>query len=182
MVQRAQARQLVGRAGDLEGAALVLARGRCVHDDVVALVDACVGPAEAPQRADDHLGVPVAVEDGRRADDAEVDVALIVEDRAATRAAPDEPHSLVMAAAAGVGQAREVGLQPGVLVAAEDDAGGVAVQQQHDGVRRRGLQQVVLDGEVDEGVARAEDVDLRLVGGVGGGVGGEESPSPRWWW
>lgn len=136
----------------------------------MALVDARRGPAEAPQRADNHFCVLVAVKGRRRADDAKVDVALVVKDGAAAGATP---HELDRRGCRG-GEAREVGLDPRVLVAPKDDAGRVGVEHEYGGVGGRVLQEVMLDGEVEQRIAGAGEVDLRLVGGIDGGVGREE--------
>ena len=73
-------------------------------------------------------------------------------------------------------QGVEPDLEPGVLVAADDDAGPVGVEEQHDRVRVRLLQEVVLKGQVEVGVMAARDVDLDPVGRVRDGLGGEEAP------
>lgn len=66
-------------------------------------------------------------------------------------------------------EAVQVNLQPGILVAAKDDAGRVDVERKDGGVRGRDLEEAVLDGEVEKGVDGFGDVDLGFVGGVGGG-------------
>jgi hypothetical protein len=55
----------------------------------------------------------------------------------------------------------EVDFQPGVLVAADDDAGAVGVEEEDGRVRVGPLQEVVLDGEVEVGVGRGGAVDLQ---------------------
>lgn len=137
------------------------------------LVDARVWPRQRCQRPHNHFGVLVAVEALRRADDAEVDVAGIVEDGAASGSAAHQLDGRIGPAGAGrllrnVREAVQVDLEPGVLVAAKDDARGVDVESEDGGVGRRDLQEAVLDGEVDEGVVGAGRVDLDSVGGVRG--------------
>jgi hypothetical protein len=46
----------------------------------------------------------------------------------------------------------QVNFQPGVLVAADDDAGAVGVEEENGRVRVGALQEVMLDGEVEVGV------------------------------
>lgn len=57
-----------------------------------------------------------------------------------------------MAVGGARGEAREVGLQPRVLVAPKNNAGPVDVEEEDGGSGWRGLQQVVLHGEVEEWV------------------------------
>lgn len=103
----------------------------------------------------------VAVEVGRRADDAEVDVAVVVEDGAAARAAPDKLDGTIRVCE--LGELGEVCFDPWVLVAPEHDARRVDIQEKDCRVGRRRLQQVVLDREVEERVGRVREVDLDLV-------------------
>lgn len=137
------------------------------------LVDARVRPPQRCQRPHNHFGVLVAVEALRRADDAEVDVAGIVEDGAASGSAAHQLDGGIGPAGAGrllrdLGEAVQVDLEPGILVAAKDDARGVDVESEDGGVGRRDLQEAVLDGEVEEGVVGVGCVDLDFVGGVRG--------------
>lgn len=129
----------------------------------MSLVYAGIRPAQCLQRAHHHFGMLVAIKDLGRADDAKVDIALVVKDGAAAGAPPDELHWGVCVASRG--ECREVCLDPRVLVAAKDDAGCVGVEEENGGVGGRGLQQMVFDGEVEEGVAGAGEVDLNFVGG-----------------
>lgn len=69
----------------------------------------------------------------------------------------------------------EVHLDPGVLVAADDDARPVCVQEQDDGVGGRLQEQEVLDGQVQVRVCGPRDVHLDFVGGVGDGFCAEEA-------
>lgn len=115
----------------------------------------------------------VAVEPLRRADDAEVDIAGIVKDGASSGSAAHQLDGGVGPADTGrllgnLCEAAQVYLEPGVLVAAKDDAGGVDVEREDGGVGGRDLEEAVLDGEVEEGVVGLGGVDLDLVGGVGG--------------
>jgi len=109
----------------------------------VALVDAGTIDAVATQSADDHLGVLVAGEDGRGTDDGPVHVSSVVEDCAATASSADEIDGSVEAgfwegdaAFSGGGgiEEGEVHFQPGVLVAAYDDAGSVRVEEENGGI------------------------------------------------
>lgn len=131
----------------------------------------------------------VAVEDGRRADNAEVDVAAVVEDGAA--AAP-AAHKGNVAAGGGAGhgvvdggevvEEAEVDLEPGVLVAADDYAWVVGVEEEDAGVWVRVLQQEVLCREIEVGVVAARRVDLDAACGVCGlrvPGGGGEGPAIR---
>lgn len=61
-----------------------------------------------------------------------------------------------------VGRVQEgkVDFDPGVLVTSDDNAGAVCVQEEHDRLFGGGLEEVVLDREVEEGRVRGGDVDL----------------------
>ena len=131
-----------------------------VEDDVVARVHGRAGRAEGVQGAHDHEGVRVAVEGRRRRDDAVVRVALVVEDGAAARAAADEVDARLWAGGGRVAQEGEGRLDPGVLVAPDDDAGAVGVEEEDGGGGGGVGEEVVLDGEVEVGVGAAGDVDL----------------------
>lgn len=138
----------------------------------MSLVDARIWSSEPFQRTHNHLGVLVAVEPLRRANDAEVDVARIVKDGASSGPPAHQLDGGVTPADTGrllgnLRKALQVDLQPGILVAAEDDAGRVDVEREDGGVRRRDLEESVLDGEVEEGVGRLGEVDLDFVGGMG---------------
>lgn len=186
MVQRAQPRELIRRPRDLARLGCLLWQSclvdvfptRCVppriQHNVVPFVNLGLRHAEGLQGAYDHVRVLVAVEDGRRADDAVVRVSLVVEDGSAAAPATDEIHALRMAD--WVLEQREVDFHPRVLVAPDHDAGSVRVQEEDGRVGRALLQEVVLDGEVKVGVVAARDVDLGLARGGGcdlGEVGGE---------
>lgn len=187
VVQRPQTSQLVRRARYLEGAAargcspgpgLGHAAGKVVVDhNVMPAVDADARSAQRPEGPHHHLGVPVAIKRPRRADDAIVDVAQIVKHGAPAGPPPHQPDRRVCPSdfAGALGDARQpvqVNLQPGVLVAAQDDARRVDVQHEDGGVRGRDLQQPVLDGEVEQRIGGPGHVDLRLVGAMAGGGGG----------
>ena len=119
----------------------------------------------------------VPVEHGGRADDGPVDVAGVVEDGAAAGATADEGDFLGRRWGQALGEERVVDFEPGVLVAAEDDAGGVGVEEEDGGGRGGGLEEGVLEGEVEEGVGGGGAVDLE-----GGGEGGGGEGSGREWW
>jgi len=55
-----------------------------------------------------------------------------------------------------------VGFKPWVLVAADDDAGGVAVEEEGACGGWEGCEEVVLEGEVEVRVVRVRNVDLCL--------------------
>lgn len=144
MVEGAQTGEFVRRPGNLERVFCVcerfararrqgdgVCRGRG-HDDVVSTVDGHVWHAQLVKRTAHHLGVFVAVEVGRRADDGVVHVSLVVEDGAASAAAADEVDGIP--AAVQRLQEREVDFKPRVLVAAYDDARAVGVKEEHVGV------------------------------------------------
>jgi hypothetical protein len=79
---------------------------------------------------------------------------LVVEDGAASAAAADEvdwsveagfwQRGAILFAGGGVEEGK-VYFEPGVLVAADDDAGAVFVEEEDGGVCGRGLQEVVFD-------------------------------------
>jgi hypothetical protein len=182
VMQRPRPGKLIRRTRDLERLlprppTLLLLH---VHDDVVPSVHPHAIHAQPPQRAHHHLGVPVPVKDRRRADDGPVGVACVVEDGAASRAAADEGDGdgldLGVSSAMGLFQwcgrgkplAEEVHvhLHPGVLVAADDDAGAVGVEEKDGRVRVGALQEVVLDGKVQVGVGGGGTVDLDGLGKV----------------
>ena len=75
----------------------------------------------ATDGADDHLSMLVPGKDGRRADDAEVDIAEIVEDGAATRASSNDIY--------GRGWLDRTCLEPWVLVAANHDTRPIDVEE-----------------------------------------------------
>ena len=63
-----------------------------------------------------------------------------------------------------------MGLNPRVLVAPDDHAFPVRVEEQHGRVSGRLLEQIMLDREVEVGVKTARDVDLRLLRRIGDGA------------
>lgn len=121
-------------------------------------VDGHVLDAQTTERADDHLGVCVAVKVCGRADDGVIHVPLVMEDGAAPAAAADEVDGIV--GAVWGSEEGEVDLEPGVLVAAYDYAGPVGVEEEDGRVGVCCLEEVVLDREVDVGRAGVGDVDL----------------------
>ena len=118
-------------------------------------------------------GMFIACEAGGRADDGPVYVAGIVEDCSAAAAASDERDGGEGRRVGGVrGEEGEIDFEPGVLVPAEDYAGGVGVEEEDCRGWGRGLEEVVFDGEVGEWVAGSGDVGLyRALEGCGEGGG-----------
>lgn len=57
-------------------------------------------------------------------------------------------------------QERKIDFDPWVLVPPYDDAGAISVQEEDGGFLGRGLEEMVLDREVEEGRVRGRDVDL----------------------
>lgn len=102
-----------------------------------------------------------------------------MEDGAAAGPAADEEHTIIFIIGADpvILQGLQVGLQPRVLVAADDDARAVYVQEEDAGVGRGIFKQEMLDGEVHEGVGGERLVDLmagRAAAGEGGQLAGRE--------
>jgi hypothetical protein len=60
----------------------------------------------------------------------------------------------------------QVDFEPGVLVAADDDAGAVGVEEEDRCVGVGALEEVVFDGEVEVGVCGGGAVDLEGAGKV----------------
>lgn len=93
MVKRALAGEFEGGPGDLARLQIRLLRlppGVLeLHDDVVAVVDAGGGRADAVKCPHQHLGVLVAGERRARRNHAVVEVAFVVEDSASAGAAAD---------------------------------------------------------------------------------------------
>lgn len=176
MVQCAQACELVCGARDLErlwqgavvdcvGRAVRVARVGCallvalVENNVVSLVDPGAVDAQLAEGAHHHLGMLVPGEVVARARNAPIEVARIVEDSAASRAAAHEVYGAVLG---GVEDA-QVDLCPRVLVAANDDARPVHVEKEHSALWRRLPQYVVLNREVQVRVVAGRDVALQPV-------------------
>lgn len=130
--------------------------GRAIQHDVVAFIHARPVHAQASQRAHDHLHALVAREALRWTDDGPVDISGIVEDSAAAASAP---HELDGAGGCAIGEGDaiaegvQVDFEPGVLVAADDYGGGIDVEEENGGGGRRGEEEMVFEGEVEEGRA-----------------------------
>ncbi|KJR84029.1 uncharacterized protein SPSK_00325 [Sporothrix schenckii 1099-18] len=168
VVQSPSVRQLVRRSGDLVLADVVRTTGP--HHNVVPLVDPCAGDTERLQGACNHQCMLVAVEAGRRNVHAPVGIAGVVVHRAATGAAADQLHVAERrclwntCGPCPCRQLVEVHLGPGVLVAADDDARRIAVQQQQAALRVRTLKEPVLNGQVGIRIAadRVHNMHNRL--------------------
>lgn len=108
-----------------------------------------------------------------RACNAPVKIALVVEDGASTRATAHEVHGakvLVLAAgrwpAAGGREEAQIDFGPRILVAADDDAGPVDIDEQNRAVGWALTHNVVFNGQVEVRVAAARHIALQLVGRV----------------
>ena len=188
MMQSASSGQLVCGAGYLERPRLrtladCVGRGMSIRwvavmplvtlikDDIMPLVDPGAFDAQAAERAHSHLSMFVAGEVSARTGDAPIDVALVVEDSAAA-GAPSHKVDVANGRRFGVAEApalarrdledAQIDLQPRVLVAPDDDARPVRVEEEHNRVGRRVSQNVVLDAEIHEGVGAARNVALEL--------------------
>jgi hypothetical protein len=143
-----------------------------IEDNVVSFVDPGALDAQLPQCANDHLGVLVACEVAAGTCNAPIEVSLIVEDCASPRAAPHEVYRAnarglaVFRAVCGIENA-QIDLRPRVLVAPDDDAGPVDVEEEDRAVCGALSEDVVFDREVEIRVAAAGDVALQFVCGVG---------------
>jgi len=189
MVQCPQARELVGRTRDLErpgqrairdgvGRAVRVLRVRgellvaLVENNVVALVDSGTVDVEFAQGADYHLGMLVPREVAARARDTPIEVALVVEDGAASGATAHQVDSanawrfrlhVLGGVVARCVQNAQIDLRPRVLVAANDYTWPVHVHEQDCAVWRRLPQYVILNGKVQVRVVAGGDVALQLV-------------------
>lgn len=110
----------------------------------------------------------------RRANHAKIDITRIVKNSTASRSPTHQLDRRISPAntrrlLGNLREAVQVDLQPGILVAAKDDAGRVDVEREDGRVGGRDLEEAVLDGEVEEGVGGFGEVDLGFVGGVGCG-------------
>jgi hypothetical protein len=124
-----------------------------IEDNVVSFVDPGALDAQLPQCANDHLGVLVACEVAAGTCNAPIEVALVVEDGASPRAAPHEVYSAdarglavlgAVCPACGVEDA-QIDLRPRVLVAPDDDAWPVHVEEEDRTVRGALSEDVVFD-------------------------------------
>lgn len=156
-----------------------------VQHYIVALIDSGAIHANLAQGADDHLGIGVSGEIVAWAGDAPIEIALVVEYRASSRAAAHEIYSangwrfclyVVCAVLCSVENA-EIDFCPRVLVAADDHTWPIHVKEQNGTVWRRLAENVVLNGEIQVRVVAAGRVALQLVGRVRELVGkGREPP------
>lgn len=128
--------------GGVRGAMGVCRIGRSlrvalIENNVMSFVDSGSFDAQFPQCADDHLGVLVAGEIAAGAGYAPIEVALIVEDGTAPRTATHKIYGADAWRLAVLGVVRrtsgiengQIDLGPRVLVAPDDDAGTVYIQE-----------------------------------------------------
>lgn len=85
----------------------------------------------------------IPIEFQRRTYHTVIDIPFIMEYRAASRAPPNEYHI-----ERAIAQQAEIDFHPGILVAPNDDAGAIGVEEEDRRVCGRLLQEVVFDGEV----------------------------------
>lgn len=93
----------------------------------------------------------IAREERGRADDGPVCIAMVVEDGSSAATPPHELDALKTGAERlAIAEERKVYFRPRVLVATDDDTWVVDVLKENDGGRGGGLEEVMLNGEVQE--------------------------------
>ena len=123
-MQRSVSGKLECRSGHLSEGRLVLdsqhrVRGR--HHDIMSIIDTCVCCTDAMQCADHHFRMFVAREGGTGRDHAVIEIALVVENRAASRSPPNK-HSRIFlgrGSPAVVVQRMKASFKPRVLIATD---------------------------------------------------------------
>jgi hypothetical protein len=134
-----------GAAGDLSIA----------DDDVVPAGEPRLD-ADATEPVEDHADLPLDVVDVPAAGEREVRVAEVVVDGAAAGGASRELHAVAV-------HVLEAALHPGVLVAADDDRRPVPPQVEHHLLGSGGLEEPLLEREVEPGVV-ADGLDVARLG------------------
>ena len=143
-------------------------RAALVNDNIVSFVQPSARMM-SPDRARHHFRMFVAGELRRRTDHAVIRVPIVMKYRPTARSSPHQLDLLgarrprLSNATTESGSAFEqaqIGFEPWVLIPADDDTRAVDVEEKNGRVGGGLLQKVMFDGEVEEGVVRAGDVDL----------------------